>query len=74
MNPFRITSARPEGQSTLTLPAFSGKQPTCRKCQKHHIIGTTDKYDPTSDTLTRACDGCGFTWVERTADSGSAPE
>ena len=75
MNPFRIASARPDdGQSTLTIPAFSGKMPTCRKCQHHHIIGTEDKYDPTSDTLTRKCVGCGYTWAERAADSGCKPE
>ncbi len=75
MNPFRTAAVRPvedEGQSTFTIPAFSGDKPTCRKCKHHHVIGTTDKYDPKSDTLYRKCDHCGYSWVERSADSGGS--
>lgn len=71
MNPFRIASERPDdGQSTLTIPDFSGDRPKCRKCHHDHIIGSRDKYDPTSDTLSRTCTSCGYTWIERPADSG----
>lgn len=53
------------------FPPFSGNKPTCTKCRHHHIIGTTDKYDPATDSLDRKCINCGFTWVECSADSGS---
>jgi hypothetical protein len=74
MNPFRTASSRAveDGQSTLTMPAFSGPTPTCRKCLHKNIVGPHDKYDAVSDTISRKCTSCSFTWVERAADSGSA--
>ncbi len=55
------------------LPAFSGKNPTCRKCEHQHTVGTINKYDPATDTMLRTCASCSFTWSERSADhSGGA--
>ncbi len=50
------------------IEPFSGAEPTCKKCRKKHYIGSIDKYDLASDTLSRTCLGCGYKWYERPAD------
>ncbi len=48
------------------VPPFSGEKTTCVKCT--NTMSTWNKWDSETDTLTRRCYSCSFTWAERGAD------
>lgn len=67
----RIAEINAEVKLKPFIPRFNGVD-SCDKCDTRFEASTTKKplkyYNPVTNTLTRTCPCCGYSWKERCAD------